>query len=268
MRLTISLLFAALLLPVAVMAKDLVLTSPLRESASKAQEVFQPIAEYLSRVLGQPVVFKYSDNWLSYQSEMQKDVYDIVFDGPHFVSWRLAKLQHVPMVKLPSQLSFVIVARKDNLKLNGLSDLNGRSLCTPAPPNLGALIVLYEFTNPARQPQLKNTAGFPQAYEAMITKKCLAAVMQIKIFEKLDKDKQLAKILFQSKGMPNQAFTASPRINDALRKRIVEALLSEQGKQATKKLRDEYNGQDFVPTTAEEYRDIHLLLKDVWGFQI
>ena len=268
MRLTVSLLFSALMLPATVMARDLVLTSPPRESASKAREVFQPIAEYLSRVLVQPVVFKYSDNWLSYQSEMQKDLYDIVFDGPHFVSWRSAKLHHVPMVKLPSQLSFVIVARKDSQNLNSLNDLNGRPLCTPAPPNLGALIVLHEFTNPVRQPQLKNTAGFPQAYEGMIAKKCLAAVLQIKIFEKLDKDKQLAKILFQSKGMPNQAFTASPRINDALRKRIIEALLSEQGKQVTKKLRDEYNGQDFVPATAEEYQDIHLLLKDIWGFEI
>lgn len=248
-------------------AKDLVLTSPPRESEQKAREIFQPIAEYLSRALDQPVTFRYSDNWLSYQSEMQKDKYDIVFDGPHFVSYRTTKHHHTPLVKLPGKFIFVLIARKDNQRINKIEDVYGRVLCAPAPPNLGALTILSLYPNPARQPVLMDTKGFPQAYEGLLSGKCSAAAMQIKIFEKLDKDRKAMKVLYESKGLPNQAITASTRLDAAQRARLTEALLSDSGKQATAKLREEYNGQDFIPASAEEYQTPVEYLKDVWGFQ-
>lgn len=261
--------FVALFLnTVPVLAKDLVLTSPPRESEQKAREIFQPIADFIGTVLKRPVVFKYSDNWLTYQSEMQKDLYDIVFDGPHFISYRQAKHQHAPLVKLPGKFIFVIIAKKDNDRINRLEDINGRMLCSPAPPNLAALTALAQYTNPSRQPMLVDTKGFPQTYDALLNGKCAAAAMQIKIFEKLDKEKKATKILFESKGLPNQAISASSRIDAAERALLAQALLSEPGKKATAKLREEYNGQDFVPATVEEYVGHASLLKDIWGFQI
>ena len=176
---------ALLIVSVAAPAKDIVLTSPPRESEQKAREIFQPIADYLTRVIKRPVVFKYSDNWLTYQSDMQKDLYDIVFDGPHFISYRMAKHQHTPLVKLPGKFIFVIIAKKDNDRINKLQDINGRLLCAPAPPNLATLTALAQYTNPARQPILVDTKGFPQTYEALLKGRCVAAAMQIKVFEKL-----------------------------------------------------------------------------------
>lgn len=261
--------FLVLLISTApVLAKELVLTSPPRESEQKAREIFQPIADYIGTVLKRPVVFKYSDNWLTYQSEMQKDLYDIVFDGPHFISYRMAKYQHAPLVKLPGKFIFVIIAKKDNNRINKVEDVNGRMLCAPAPPNLAALTALTQYTNPSRQPIMVDTKGFPQTYDALLNGKCSAAAMQIKVFEKLDKEKKATKILFQSKGLPNQAISASSRLDAAERARLAELLQSDAGKKATAKLREEYNGQDFVPATAEEYVGHSGLLKDIWGFQI
>lgn len=264
----ISSFFVLLFASAAVSAADLVLTSPPRESEQKAREIFQPIADYLTGALKHKVVFKYSDNWLTYQSEMQKDLYDIVFDGPHFISFRMAKHQHVPLIKLPGKFLFVLIAKKDNNRINTLQDVNGRLLCAPAPPNLATLTVLSQFTNPSRQPILLDTKGFPQAFKALQEGKCVAAGMQVKIFEKLDKDKNLSKVLFESKGLPNQAITSSPRLNPEERSKLVEALMSDAGKKATTKLREEYNGQDFIPAKAEEYVGHSDLLKDIWGFQL
>lgn len=249
-------------------AKDLVLTSPPRESEQKAREIFQPIADYLARVLGQPVTFRYSDNWLSYQSEMQKDMYDIVFDGPHFVSYRTIKYRHAPLVKLPGKFVFVLIAKKENQRINRVEDVYGRVLCAPAPPNLAALTILSQYPNPSRQPVLVDTKGFPQTYEALMKGKCAAAAMQKKMFEKLDKGRNAMKVLYESKGLPNQAISVSTRIDTAQHAKLTEALLSDAGKQATAKLREEYNGQDFIPASAEEYHTQVELLKDVWGFQL
>jgi len=48
--------------------------------------------------------------------------------------------------------------------------------------------------------------------------------------------------------------------------RMQQALMSDAGKQATRLLREEYNGQDFVSATEDEYRGHSILLKDSWGF--
>ncbi|MBI5612700.1 MAG: PhnD/SsuA/transferrin family substrate-binding protein [Gammaproteobacteria bacterium] len=250
-------------------AADLVFTAPPRESAAKAKEVYQPIADFLSKISGQKVVFRYTDNWLSYQSDMRKGLFDIVFDGPAFIGWRMAKLDHTPLVKLPGNLAFVVVVKKDNTAVKELKDLAGRKLCGFAPPNLATLTVLVEFTNPARQPLLVETKGFQAAYKAVVDGKCDAGILQTKLWQDFDKEKSATKPVFNSKPVPNQAFSAGgPRVSPELRAKFAEALMTEDGKAATKLLRDEFKGQDFVPAKKEEYEGLGALMRDVWGFEL
>lgn len=261
-------LFVLTAVPLPVLAAELVLSAPPRESAEKAQEVFQPIADYLGKVLGSPVVFRYSDNWLSYQSDMQADKYDIVFDGPHFVSWRMAKYGHKPVVSLPGELAYAVVVKKDESRIDSIEKVAGRMVCSPTSPNLGALSVAALFENPARQPLFVNTKGFKQAFEGLMANKCPVAVMQVGIYAMLDKDQTLTRPLVITKGLPNQAFTASSRVTDAKIETLREALLSEAGKAATAKLREEYAGKDFIPAKDEKYSGHAILLKDNWGFEL
>jgi len=264
----VSTLLALFLVSPAALAKDLILSAPPREPLEKAREIFQPIADHLTRTLGHPVVFRYSRNWLTYQSDMQKDLYDIVFDGPHFVSYRMTRHRHTPMVKLPGNLVFSLIAKKDNNRINKVEDVNGRLLCAPAPPNLAALTAQAQFTNPARQPIMVNTKGLPQAYDGLLKNKCVAASIPNKQIQKLDKENNAVKIIFTSQGVPNQAISVSPRFDPALHSKFVEAILSDAGKVATAKLLEAYPAKEFVPATSKEYENHYLLLKDVWGFQI
>jgi ABC-type phosphate/phosphonate transport system substrate-binding protein len=73
--------------------------------------------------------------------------------------------------------------------------------------------------------------------------------------------KKLTKTLYQHKAMPNQAISVGPRIAPELHKKITQALMSEEGKQATAKLRAAYAGKDFVSTTRDEYAGLGDLLK-------
>ncbi|OGI42950.1 MAG: hypothetical protein A2150_03925 [Candidatus Muproteobacteria bacterium RBG_16_64_11] len=250
-------------------AADLVFAAPPRESAAKAREGYQPIADFLSKVSGQKVVFRYTDNWLSYQSDMRKGAFDIVFDGPAFIGWRMAKLDHSPLVKLPGNLAFVVVVKKDSAIVKELKDLAGRRLCGFAPPNMATLTVLVEFTNPARQPLLVETKGFQATYNAVLSGKCDAGILQTKLWQDFDKEKAATKAIFNSKPVPNQAFSAGgPRVSPELRTKLAEALMTEEGKAATKRLRDEFKGQDFVPAKKEEYEGLGILMRDVWGFEL
>ncbi len=240
----------------------LVLSAPPRGNLAEETQNYKPVADFLTQVIGRKVIYQHSDNWLSYTKNMTQGKYDIVFDGPHFNGWRMEKQNHTPLVKLPEDFIFVVVVKADNTSIQEIKQLAGRRICAHAPPNLGTLTMLKQFDNPARQPIIAEFQGWDKSYNGLIEGKCVATVLPIKSKEKLDKDKNLTKILFTSKALPNQAISVGPRIPAEAQDKIKQALLSEQGKAATAKLRSVYAGKDFVPTTREEYTGLGVYLKD------
>lgn len=113
-----SLLLILLLSPFsgsfAASGKTYLFSAPPRGSETKEREVYEPIASYLSQVTGKNIVYKHPDNWLNYQNLMQQGKYDLVFDGPHFIGWRMEKPGHQPLVKLPG--SYLLLSWRETIK--------------------------------------------------------------------------------------------------------------------------------------------------------
>lgn len=246
----------------------LIFSAPPRESAAEGAATYGPIAEYLSQNLGKPVVYKHSDNWLTYQTEMQKGSYDIVFDGPHFTGWRIKKMQHNPLVKFPGEHLFVVVVKKDDARVAEIKQLIGRPVCGMASPNLGTLTLLNQFDNPARQPVVMNTNGWDNIYKGLISGRCVGAVLPMSNLQKYDKAGTYTRIVYRGLAMPNQAFSAGPRVSHQDQLKIKQALLAKQAEGATAQLRQVYAMENaLVPATREEYVALGGMLKDVWGYQ-
>ncbi len=245
---------------------EFIFSSPPRGNGAVEATYFQPVADYLTRVTGKKFVYKYSDNWLAYQNNMQKDVYDLVFDGPHFVSWRISHRGHEPLVKIPGEFIFVFLARKDNNRIHSLSDLAGRTVCGHAPPNQGTLHLYNMFTNPARQPLLVDVQGWRNIYKEMLAGKCMGSVVPIKIYKELDPEGRDTQVLHTTRAAPGQAFTASKRIPADIRAKIAEALISVEGQGVTTKLREQYPSKPYVRASKQEYEGEDVLLKDSFGF--
>jgi ABC-type phosphate/phosphonate transport system substrate-binding protein len=249
-------------------AEEYVFTAPPRDNEENETKIYKPIADALSQATGKKIVYRFPGDWLSYQSQMRKGAYDIVFDGPHFLSWRMRVLGHEPVAKLPGRLAFVVITRKDNDKYQELKDLSGRSLCALAPPNLATLAVLAQFDNPARLPYLAEVESFEAAYrEAMQGKRCVAAVLRDKLFEKLDKGE--AKVLWRSRGLANQGFSVGPRLGSQDKQKIAEVLLAPDAKTRFTAFFDAFNkGKDLERATPEDYEGLYVLLKDVYGYAV
>lgn len=246
----------------------LVFSAPPRGSYAEEVTIYEPIVQLLAKIIGRKIEYKYSDNWLSYSKEMTEGRYDIVFDGPAFNGWRIEKLSHTPLVRLPEDFIFVVVAKAGNDRIKNLKDLAGRMICAHAPPNLGTLTLLSQFDNPARQPVIVETKGWDNAYKALMDDKCVATVLPLKNLSKNDAGAQrLTKTLYQHKALPNQAFSVGPRIAPELHTKIAKALLSEEGKQATAGLRTAYASKDFIQATRQEYADLGELLKSSLYYQ-
>jgi ABC-type phosphate/phosphonate transport system substrate-binding protein len=244
----------------------MVLSAPPREDERSAKEMYGPIADYLSQATGKKVVFQYSRDWLSYQTEMKKGAYDIVFDGPHLNGWRAAKLQHNTLAKAPGEHVFVVAALKHDDKLSEVRQLAGRRVCSMNPPNLGALTLLSEFSNPSRQPVITHIDGWEDIYKGLIDGRCQAAVLPLKNLQKYDRG-ALTKILHRGPVFPNQAFSAGPRVTREDQAKLARALTATESSAITAKLREAYAIEGgFVPAKKEEYVGMAGILKDSWGY--
>lgn len=243
-------------------ANPLVFSAPPRGAKEDEIATYQPIAEMLTAATGKKFVYRYSDNWLNYSKEMVKGTYDLVFDGPAFNGWRINNLEHTPLVKLPEDFVFVVVTGANNTHIKEVKNLAGRKVCAHAPPNLGTLTLLSQFDNPARQPTITTIKGWQRAYEGLVAGECEGTILPVQILSKADKEGKKTRVLYKHRAMPNNAFSAGPRIPTTMQTNIRSALLSEQGRVATTRLRAQYAGKDFVNATRDEYASLGVLLKD------
>ncbi|MEJ2142754.1 MAG: PhnD/SsuA/transferrin family substrate-binding protein [Gammaproteobacteria bacterium] len=261
-------LVVSLLFPVQVIAKGLILTAPPRESAEAGKKLYGPIADHLTALLGSKVVYEHPGNWIAYQRDMRNDKYDIVFDGPHFVSWRIAHLGHQVLVKLPGHLQFVLLTDKDNSKYSKADDLIGKNICGISPPNLSTLSVLDYYRNPVRQPVIKGVkGGMGKVYKSLVAGKCEAAVLRTAFHSKKLTNEQRAgmKQLFLSQKMPNQAISVSARISPQARRKIAESLTMGNGVASTSGILKRFGGKakTFIHASNSEYQTQTALLEGV-----
>jgi len=270
--LPVLLVLTGTLLAPSMVSADLIFTAPPRESKADGQRLYGPMARLLTRVLGEKVVYQHPRSWLHYQRDMRMDRFDIVFDGPHFISWRVARYGHRPLVKLPGKLGFFVIARQGDERLDQVSDLVNRKVCVIASVNLSSLMLLNEFRDPIRQPRLITVKGGMQhVYKVFKSGRCDAAVLRGQFYRKQvdDEDKQRLKIIYRSRLFTNQGITASRRLDDAQVSRL-RAALSQAHPEVQPILRRFAPKADVMLVADEkDYQDYYKLLSDaIAGWEV
>ena len=265
-RIRIIFTLLAVVVPQAVLGAY-VFTAPPRETSEKGYMVYKPIADFLTQATGEQFVYRQQDNWDDYVRDMRAEKYDLVFDGPHFVDWRVHNIKHRTIIKIPHLLQWRVIARKGDTSVNKVEDLVGMKVCAPGIPNFGTLNLLSHFKEESKQPVHVEVKGWSQVYEGVKNGDCVAGVLPKKNHEIYDKETAYTRSIHNHLPYPNQAFTASSRIPDDLREKIRTALLSEEGQKALENLRKNYTGgTKMVTADDEEYDSIHSLLLKAKNF--
>ena len=97
--------------------------------------------------------------------------------------------------------------------------------------------------------------------------KCAAAVIPLAKLEQFEKNGAKTRIVFRAKTLPDNAFSAGPRLTTEDQAKIVQALMSAEGKDATEALRHKYAAdKTFVQATNEEYASLGEFLRNEWGY--
>lgn len=256
---------------------ELIFSSPPRENATQAEQDYAPLVDLLSRVLGEKVTHQPPASWAAYSQAMQDDRYDIVFDGSHFVAWRMTHTKHKPLVRLPGTLAFVTIVRADNpvYNLNDLlkpNQLLNQTVCVAASPSLAANVLLAEY-GPIVHPRLRHPRNdMAGVYAAFLAGECSAAMVRDVFFDKKlpEAERSQLRTIFRSRQYPNQALTASRRISPDKQAALIAALKAPENHAAIAPLMARFVGNaeaKLVPAYAEEYADLSQLLeKQVWGW--
>lgn len=249
-------------------AADLIFTSPPREKAAAGAKQYGPIAQHLTQLLKTKVVYKHPGNWLNYQREMRDGKYDIVFDGPHFASWRMEHIGHDMVAKLPGKLIFFLVRKKEDTTINTLNDLIGKRICGISMPNLSTLSILNGYPNPVRQPVIIGIKGGMKGVAKSLAKnRCNAYVFRDKFFMKKLKPavRNSLQIIYKSPPLPNQVISAGQRVTPAQKKAITHSLTVGKGIDSTNTLRKRFAGKAraMVKATNQEFKNHNRLLEGV-----
>lgn len=253
----------------ATVAKDLILTAPPREQAEAGDKLYGPLADHLSKLLNKKVVYEAPENWLTYQRDMRDDKYDIVFDGPQFISWRMEHLGHEVLVKLTGTLQFVMVAKSDDAEINQPEDLVGKKICAISPPNLSILSVLAAYPNPVQQPVVKGVSGgMGGVLKTFGNSDCRAWVYRTAFYKgkMTDQDRASVKIIFTSKALPNQGVSVSKRLSERDKSLIIQSLTLGDGVKVAQPIVKRFGDKDaksFIPAKKEEYVGHNTLLEGV-----
>jgi len=222
-KVNIAFFTGILLYPLSAVS-DYLFTAPPRENLQKGIEMYQPIADYLSQSTGQKFIYRHPTDWASYSRSIQNNEYDLVFDGPHFVSWRIKYAQHNVLAKLPQLHVWRIITRSDAKNINNLGDLVGKKICAPKSPNFGMLTMMSHYSNPAKEPIHVITKGWRDGFDSVVLGKCAAAVIPKTNHKKFDPLFEKTRAIHTHLPYPNQAFTVSPSVSPRLQSEITQRL--------------------------------------------
>ncbi|MHB8390085.1 MAG: phosphate/phosphite/phosphonate ABC transporter substrate-binding protein [Acidobacteriaceae bacterium] len=239
--------------------------APPRGDRVQSDALYKPIAALLSRATGLPVKYRYTSNWLTYQSRIAGGEDAIDLTGPHFVDWQIKNQGYTPVARLSGDLRYVVFAEGQNIPAN-MAALAGDSICTMAPPWLGALVLQTQFPNPARQPALVAQTSFQQILSSVRAGKCKAGIVPLNYYNSVVTGHD-GMIWMSPRGLKNQGFTLAPRVAPDARQEIRAALLGPAGTDATKNLRHAMHAEGpLKPASASDYAGDQALLRGVWWF--
>jgi len=246
---------------------DLVFSAPPRGTEAEERATYEPFVQAMSEWIGTRVVYDYPGDFVTYTFRMRKGQYDLVFDGPHFVAWRMANLHHRVLVDLPEPLVFNVVTGVENGEVNDLDSLINKRVCSLASMQFGTLVVLSQYK--LREPELQIVKGEARVAENLQSGQCNVAILRSNVFNRLpEPERAKYKVVFTSNPYPNSAITAGPRLSDDQR-RILTARLSDPENSAMKDVLIRFTTKAASFTRAEPTRFVgmdQMLKERVFGW--
>lgn len=254
-------------------AHALVFVAQPQETLETGEEIFQPLVDLLADKTGQPWTYQHPDNQLNYVDYIVEDRAELYLGDPHFVGYQLDANNQRVLAQVPEQEWVLVAPQSSTGKLLG-ANVTASFSCTEAPtcalppPDLGMLLFsnLEVFANNSlRHPMLVSVEDAQDVVEGVLGGRCYCGVTRRSLLQNLpeaDRGQLAIRALQTTLGA---AFTVSERVSPALADQIEAVLLSPEGLEATRAMRERlYGGAELVPPDdADSYlKSANLLVEE------
>jgi len=253
-------------------AHALIFVAQPQETFQTGEEIFAPVAKLLAEKTGQPWEYQHADNQLNFVDILVEDRAELYLGDPHFVGYLMDSNRHRILAQVPEQEWVLIAPQSSTGKLLGTRATTSFS-CTEAPtcalppPDLGMLLFsnLEVFANNSlRHPMLVSVEDVTNVVEGVLEGRCFCGVTRRALLQNISQASQEQLGVRPLRTTLGAAFTVSDRVSPALADQIQAALLSPEGREATRAMRERlYGSADLIePTDPDAYLDSAHLLVD------
>lgn len=259
-------LFVLALAPFSVRAADLLMgiAEGVAEQTSFAdlQEKYQPLADYLGRVLKTRVKLESSQNIKSAILNLKKGRYDLMFCRPSNVAARAIRdnnYQLISMAKGDFTANFIVP--KDH-KFTKNEDVLTRVIALPEPNSLMARVGLATLRDMGAEPNQKQLrfTRYQEAVGFMVQNK-FADVGIVAPGPAKEWVNSGGAVLFKSKKLPFWSIIASPKMSKGDVAKMQAALIDMENSEEGKKILAKVGVKGWVAGDAKEYVDLLTWLK-------
>jgi len=216
-------------------------------STEKLFARFGPMADYLSKQIGQPIRLVTAVDFPTFKKRTESGKhYDFVFTAPHmyYSAQRKAGYKVIVRVAAPDMKAVIIVPKESEIK--SLNDLKGKKLSTTAPVALSTLMIKAHLRkvgiNPKKDLSLIYTPSHNASLISTYKRVTDAGSLMLPPFKRAKKAIQSSvRILSLTDGVPHMPIAVAKSLNkataDKLKAALVELKLSDEGKALLKHLR-------------------------------
>ncbi len=235
-------------------------------SEEQTKRAFQPLADYLGKASGKRVVIRTLPNFLAYWEVVRQDSgFHLVLDAAHFTDYRVKKLGFKVLAKLPDTVSYSLIVGSDALVIDPV-ELVGKTVATTGAPSIGAARLNAMYPNPVRQPIIVDSGTAEEGVEMVVKNKVQAAIVPTPLVSQRMAQGGGISVVTTTEPLPHIAFSVSPKLDDATREKIRNALVNAAKTEDGRKMLKDVNFERFDPATEQVYTGQGSILKEYWGY--
>lgn len=222
--------------------------------------VFAPIVASLERGLAMPVHLRSTTTFSAFVEELGTGKYDLIFAHPFF--YILAADQHgyVPLVRLGTPMTAVLLARHDAAAAS-ITDLRGRVLALP--PELSAVSELAqrELTAagliPGVDVQLRHHQSKSSCLHELAIGSADACGLPRFVLKQLPAEQMATlKIVHETRPIANVVIAAHPRLSPAEREQVSRTILGWPETEEGRQILADAGWEGFVPAHDRDYDEL------------
>lgn len=239
------------------------------------ETVYHKMAQSLSLAVGEEVEYVKARSLNVFSKELLRNKYDIVLMEPHIAAWFLKSgdnggTEHDLLLASAASLRYEVIT-PDSKPYQGITDLNGKSVCAPLSPSLATVAFMSEVSNPVNPPIAFNIKSNQHALQSLQKKRCEAIVIESRDHSFWRESSIPFKTIYTSQSFPSWVMTIyaihPPQVKDALRNFLDSPALANSAIAEFYQVIEQSPKASFMQNPSDDdYLPYNILPGVVWGW--